>query len=191
MKPDFVVTAALLALVAAGAALVLWWSWPGPVDTVMVTPQSAPPPPVAAPEPQAAAAQPPAAATPPEPVSTLVLFAFDRAELTAAEAGKLDRLLAHLDLKTIRFEAVGHADRIGAAAYNRVLSQRRADAVKAYLVKSKRMPPEAVRTLAKGESEPASGDACVDMGPELRRNVELVECLQPDRRVEVTAVGAI
>jgi OOP family OmpA-OmpF porin len=53
----------------------------------------------------------------------------------------------------------------------------------------KAVEPGAVRISARGELEPASGDACVDMGPETRRNAGLVECLQPDRRVEVTLIG--
>ena len=109
--------------------------------------------------------------------------------LRKAEAAKLDRLLAKVSVKAVRLEAVGHADRIGPAGYNLGLSRRRADAVKAYLMK-KEVDPGAVRTEAKGELEPASGDECVGMGPELRRNTGLVKCLQPDRRVELTVLGA-
>jgi OOP family OmpA-OmpF porin len=115
-----------------------------------------------------------------------VLFEFDRAVLRDAEGDKLERLLAGPRAKALRIDAVGHADRIGPAAYNLRLSQRRADAVKSYLLKKKEIGPAAVRTSARGELEPASGDACVGMGAEIRRNLGLVECLQPDRRVEVS-----
>src|SRR5687767_9416632 len=88
-----------------------------------------------------------------EPMAASLLFGFDRVELSAAEGAKLDRLLAGLRAKKLRLAAVGHADRIGPASYNQRLSQRRADAVKAYLV-GKEVDPGSVGTSAKGEREP-------------------------------------
>jgi OOP family OmpA-OmpF porin len=35
-----------------------------------------------------------------------------------------------------------------------------------------------------------TGEACTKLGPEKRKNRKLVECLQPDRRVEITLVAA-
>ena len=122
----------------------------------------------------------------PEPASASLLFEFDRAVLQASEAAKLDKVVEILRAKGLRrLDAVGHADRIGDARYNQRLSERRAEAVKAYLVERK-IDAAAVQTSALGEHEALSGDACTDMGPERRRNAALVECLQPDRRVELT-----
>jgi OOP family OmpA-OmpF porin len=45
-----------------------------------------------------------------------------------------------------------------------------------------------IRTEAKGESESATGDTCSNMGAERRANRKLVECLQPDRRDQITLV---
>lgn len=190
MKSQFFVLAVVVAVLAAAVLLVLWLQKPDPLSgagvEALAERQAASAPPAVAP----AAQSPAAPAAPLLPLSASLLFGFDRAELSAAEAAKLDRLLATLGAKAVRLEAVGHADRIGPASYNLRLSQRRADAVKAYLVK-KRIDPLAVRTGAKGEREPASGDACVGMGPETRRNRGLVECLGPDRRVELTVLGTI
>ena len=63
-------------------------------------------------------------------------FRHNSAELTAASSATLDAaakvLVDHPDL---RIEIGGHTDNSGTPEYNRGLSQRRADAVKAYLVK--------------------------------------------------------
>ena len=77
----------------------------------------------------------------------------------------------------------GHADRIGTETYNQKLSQRRADAVKAYLVEQG-IDAKRVETDAKGESEPVV--SCDDVkGKVSGKNRKLVECLQPNRRVMV------
>jgi len=77
----------------------------------------------------------------------------------------------------------GHADRIGTAKYNQKLSERRAAAVKNYLV-SQGVEASRLESAAKGESEPVVD--CKDVkGAENRRNKKLVECLQPNRRVVV------
>lgn len=132
---------------------------------------------------------PPAPVTPKvEPVTASVLFDFDRSAVRSAEASKLDDLSAKFKGGGFdRLEATGHADRIGSDAYNQALSERRAEAVRTYLV-GKGVDTARIRTGAKGESESATGDACRNMGAERRRNQKLVDCLQPDRRVQVTLV---
>lgn len=182
MKPDAIVIGAVLVAVTAAALLVIWLQRDDPLDRAIVQGLAGPQPASAPPAIPTASTPPPPAASADEPLSASVLFEFDRALLRQTETAKLDRLLQG-GFK--RIEAIGHADRIGPAAYNMRLSERRAQAVKAYLV-GRNVDPAAVRTSAKGELEPASGDACVDMRPETRRNVGLVRCLQPDRRVEVT-----
>jgi OOP family OmpA-OmpF porin len=77
----------------------------------------------------------------------------------------------------------GHADRIGSEKYNQNLSERRAAAVKDYLV-SQGIDAGRLESAAKGESEPVVD--CKDVkGRESRNNKKLVECLQPNRRVMV------
>jgi OOP family OmpA-OmpF porin len=190
MKPDALTIGAVLVAVAAVALFVIWLQQDDPPGRAVVQglagpqPESAPP---AIPAPSA----PPPVARAAKPIFASVLFEFDRAVLRETEAAKLDRLLANLKANGLqRLDATGHADRIGPAAYNMKLSRRRAEVVKAYLV-GKDIDGAAVRISARGELEPASGDACVDMGQETRRNAGLVECLQPDRRVEVTLIGGV
>lgn len=77
----------------------------------------------------------------------------------------------------------GHADRIGTDDYNQRLSERRANAVKDYLV-SEGIEAGRIQTAAKGESEPVV--ACTEIkGKENSKNKPLIACLQPNRRVVV------
>jgi OOP family OmpA-OmpF porin len=146
--------------------------------------------PAAAPAPAAAAAKPAAAAAP-KPAAQKVtlaadaLFDFNKADLRAEGKAKLDKLAT--DIKGIKLEviiAVGHADRIGTDAYNQKLSEKRAEAVKAYLV-SKGVEPNRVYTEGKGKKQPVTkADQC--KGPKSKK---VMDCLQPDRRVEIEVIG--
>jgi outer membrane protein OmpA-like peptidoglycan-associated protein len=66
-----------------------------------------------------------------------VLFAFDKAEVTAKAGDRLRRLAAKLQAEaaggTVRIE--GHTDDQGSDAYNQGLSQRRAEAVRSALAR--------------------------------------------------------
>jgi OOP family OmpA-OmpF porin len=148
---------------------------------------------VAAPAPAAPAPAPkPAPIVPVAERVTLsadVLFAFDKAVLTEPGRKILDDLVAKA--QSIALEVVigiGHADRIGSAAYNQGLSVRRAVAVKSYFV-AKGIPENRVYAEGKGETQPVTGDKCRNMGRENGRNAKLVACLQPDRRVEIEVIG--
>jgi OOP family OmpA-OmpF porin len=182
MRLEAIVVGTLLAVLAITGLVVIWQA-PDPFDRAVVEGLAGPQPFVAGPPVAQAAAAPRRAA---EPFSAMLHFAFDSAELSGSQVAKLDDMLTRLQAKGVRVEVIGHADRIGAATYNRRLSERRAAAVKAYLVE-KEVAAEAVHALGRGELEPASGDACFDLGPETRRNAALVSCLQRDRRVEVSA----
>jgi OOP family OmpA-OmpF porin len=143
----------------------------------------------AAPAKPAAPAPAPAAA--PKPAAQKVtlaadaLFDFNKAVLRPEGKAKLDKLAN--DIKGIKLEviiAVGHADRFGSDAYNQKLSEKRAEAVKAYLV-SKGVEPNRVYTEGKGEKQPVTKpDQC--KGPKSKK---VVDCLQPDRRVEIEVIG--
>ena len=123
-----------------------------------------------------------------EPLTATVLFDYKRSELRSGEAPKLDELTAKLKGRAFdSLGAIGHADRIGSVKYNLLLSKRRAEAVRTYLV-GKGVDAKRIRTEAKGEGEPVTDDACKNMGPENRKNQKLIECLQRDRRVEIELV---
>lgn len=186
MRLDAVVVGGVVLIVAVVALVVILIQRADLTDSELIEalggpqPAAAPPP---APMPVAA----PAPLEPLPPSAIAVYFDFDRAELPAAESAKLARML---EGQFKRIVAVGHADRLGPAAYNHNLSQRRADSVRDYLVRNK-IDAAIVHTSAKGELEPVSGDACMGMGPQRRVNRALVDCLQPDRRVDVTFVRGL
>ena len=112
------------------------------------------------------------------------LFNFDKSAIRADQRAKLDEFVSGLGgTRYDSIDVVGHADRIGQDAYNQKLSERRAAAVKAYLVK-KGVPSDKIRNEGRGESESVTGDAC-----NKARGKALISCLQPDRRVDVSVSG--
>ena len=146
-------------------------------------------PPMAAAPAKAAPAPAPAGA--PKPAAQKVTFAadalfdFDKADLRPEGKAKLDKLTD--DIKGIKLEvilAVGHTDRIGEDAYNQKLSERRAAAVKTYLV-GKGVETNRVYTEGKGEKQPVTKpDQCKGA-----KSKKVIDCLQPDRRVEIEVIG--
>ena len=162
-------------------------------------PKPAPPPPPkpAAVEPRAVPAPPPPApvAKPepkPEPkkpaivnLASTELFEFNKAVLTADARKKLDdEVIAKLrELSDVRHINVsGHADRLGSAQYNQRLSERRAAAVRAYIV-SKGVDAGRVQTAGFGNTQPVK--SC----PDQKDRKTLIECLTPNRRVVVEVQG--
>ncbi|MHB1619190.1 MAG: OmpA family protein [Sulfuricella sp.] len=150
-------------------------------------------------EPKIAEAEAPAAAPAPVPVvgpekaafvpitlQAETLFDFDKSTVRADGKKKLDEEVVDKMKEYPQVEVVlvtGYADRIGTVAYNQKLSQRRADAVKAYLV-GQGVEDKRIETAAKGESDPVV--SCDNVkGKVSGKNRKLVECLQPNRRVMV------
>ncbi len=134
----------------------------------------------------------PAPAPTPKPAAQKVtlaadaLFDFDKAVLRSEGMAKLDDVTGKL--KGMKLEviiAVGHTDRIGSDKYNQKLSEKRAEAVKAYLV-GKGVDANRVYTEGKGEKQSVTGDKC---GKSNAKSKKLIECLQPDRRVEIEVIG--
>ena len=116
-------------------------------------------------------------------MSADALFDFNKSVIKPDARGKLDDLVGKI--KGINLEvviAIGHADRIGSDAYNNKLSLRRADSVKAYLV-GKGIAANRIYTEGKGEKQPVKD--C----PAMKDRKKLIECLQPNRRVEIEVVG--
>lgn len=149
-----------------------------------------PPPPPAEPAPVPAEPEPK-----PEPIKLLpqkinfsadALFDFDKAVLRPNGQAMLDDLASTLegaDYDVILM--VGHTDRIGSDAYNQKLSERRAVAAKKYLV-GKGIAEDRIKTEGRGEKEPVTqpGDCKGKPGK------ALIQCLQPDRRVDVEVTGS-
>lgn len=113
------------------------------------------------------------------------LFDFNKATLRNEGKTKLDDVVAkanQLNLEVVI--AVGHADRIGSAAYNQKLSEKRAAAVKDYLV-AKGIPANRVYTEGKGSKQPVTkAGQCKGA-----KSAKVIACLQPDRRVDIEIIG--
>ncbi|MHB1619582.1 MAG: outer membrane beta-barrel protein [Sulfuricella sp.] len=148
---------------------------PAPEPVVVAPP---PPPPVAV--------GPEKAAFVPITLQAETLFDFDKSVLRADGKKKLDEEVVDKMKEYPQVEVIlvtGYADRIGTVAYNQKLSQRRADAVKAYLV-GQSVEGNRIETAAKGESDPVV--SCDNVKGKVNgKNRKLVECLQPNRRVMV------
>ncbi len=89
-------------------------------------------------------------------VALEVRFGFDSANLTATAKQVLDALGgALLDQQSadFSFRIEGHTDSVGSQAYNLSLSERRALAVKQYLIAEHGIPAARLQALGKGESE--------------------------------------
>ena len=86
------------------------------------------------------------------------LFDFDKSVLKPEGIAKLNDLIGKLkQINTEVIIVVGHTDNIGTAAYNKKLSVRRAEAVKAYFMKNG-IEASKVFTEGKGFAEPVASN---------------------------------
>lgn len=130
------------------------------------------------------ASESPPAVTPPPPSADKgpvrrfedVHFAFDKYNLTDYAKASLDgdaTTISSLATKypTLNVDVSGHTDWIGTDAYNQALSERRANAVKDYLVR-KGVETSRIRTFAYGESQPVAPNTTAE-GRALNRRAEI------------------
>lgn len=117
-------------------------------------------------------------------VSAEELFGYDKANLLAEGKAALDeaaaKIKANPEIKTVT--VTGHTDRIGSEAYNQKLSERRAKQVANYLA-AQGVDAGIISAVGKGESEP------VVQCDGNKATKKLIQCLQPNRRVEIKAEG--
>ena len=164
-----------------------------PEPVVMAPPPPPPPPPVVAPAPPPkviVVMQPP---PPPRKVvfssdtGTDALFDFGKSVVKPTGQRALDKFVA--DLQGAKYDVItitGHTDRIGSKAANMRLSERRAAAVKAYLVESAGIPADKISAKGVGSSEPMTKPGeCKGK----KATKKLVACLAPDRRVDAEVVA--
>ncbi|MEP2776679.1 MAG: OmpA family protein [Luteolibacter sp.] len=117
-----------------------------------------------------------------------LLFEFNRAELRESAKIGLMKLALLIDRNPNLYCWIeGHTDLIGSDEANILLSKRRAEAVKNYLVGSMRMNPERIITRGFGESDPlvASGDAD-RQAPNRRVEIRMRKTPPTDEPIKVT-----
>ncbi|MGY3915857.1 OmpA family protein [Aeromonas australiensis] len=120
-------------------------------------------------------------------LSSDVLFAFGKAELKQEGINALEDLYQQIvDVQPKDGSAVvmGYTDRIGSDASNQRLSEARAQTVADFLI-SKGLPADKVSILGNGASNPVTGNQC----DAIKAKAALIDCLGPDRRVEVRVTG--
>ncbi len=102
-----------------------------------------------------------------------VNFDHDSAKLRPGSLAILDNAAATLkEWGEVKVEVAGHADSINSDAYNRKLSQRRAEAVRAYLIK-KGVAADRLTAKGYGESKPVADNKTRE-GRAKNRRVELI-----------------
>jgi outer membrane protein OmpA-like peptidoglycan-associated protein len=154
-----------------GAGAILGASTGYLICRAMQKEEAPPPPPAAKPAPK------PAPAPAPAPVEEKIVlrgvnFDFDKADIRPDAAVILDEAASILNDNPGRSVSVaGHTDSVGADAYNQGLSERRAAAVKDYLV-GKGVDGSRLTTSGFGESSPIAANDTAD-GRALNRRVEL------------------
>ncbi|MCR4332618.1 MAG: OmpA family protein, partial [Sulfuricaulis sp.] len=116
-----------------------------------------------APKPAPVVAKP---APKPEPVVEKIslkagaLFDVSKADLNPAGKLELDAMVSKIKDNNTQIEQItitGHTDSAGASEYNRTLSERRAEAVKAYLV-SKGLSGDRIVTKGAGDAQPVASN---------------------------------
>lgn len=112
-----------------------------------------------------------------------VLFPFDSSKLSADGQSAVANVVQSANqLEEAEFEVYGYTDRIGSDAYNNKLSQKRADAVTTELQNN---GVTAKVSEGKGKANPVTGNKCDGV----KGRKALIDCLAPDRRVEVVVSG--
>lgn len=150
-------------------------SVPAPAP-VAVTPPPAPAPVVAPP--------PPAPKFEKYTLSATELFAFDSSAVNVPQP-KLQEIANAIKGPGAPEKIVitGYTDRIGSDQYNQKLSERRAQAVKDYIV-SQGVAADRLVAEGKGKADPVV--QCDD-----KNKADLIKCLAPNRRVEIDEVKIV
>ncbi len=119
-------------------------------------------------------------------LSADALFAFNKANLSSQGVSTVNNFAS--DLNQVSYNSVrvaGHTDPIGSDAYNQDLSERRAGTVQGQLV-TQGVPADRISAVGYGESQLKVTPAdCASA----KSKAALVDCYQPNRRVEVTVEG--
>lgn len=107
------------------------------------------------------------------------MFEWNSAVLTPEARARLDAEIIPkvAGVENVRFIVSGHSDRYGTVEYNREISEKRAEAVRAYLLE-KGVDAERIEVFGYGQTLPVK--SCPDA-----KGAALIDCLAPNRRVVV------
>jgi len=121
---------------------------------------------------------------PPQPMpkkislSSDAYFGFDKATLRPDAEDKLNQIVQMIQgTKNTRIQITGYTDPIGSDRYNQTLSQRRAQAVRDYLV-NHGIEPSVIAADGRGEQDLVA--TCPG-----KTGQALIQCYQPNRRTEI------
>lgn len=117
-----------------------------------------------------------------------LIFEFNRAELRESAKVGLMKLALLIDKNPGLYCWIeGHTDLVGGDDFNIQLSQKRADAVKEYLVGSMRMDPERIITRGFGKTQPLvlQGDSD-QQAPNRRVEIKMRKTPPPNQPVKIT-----
>ena len=113
---------------------------------------------------------------PTESLTVHVNFDTNKSVIKKSDMAELEKLEAFVrKYQACKFEVNGYTDSTGPEAFNQGLSERRADAVKAYII-SKGGNPDRVTTAGHGESDPVGDNATAKGRAENRRAVVEAYC---------------
>lgn len=160
---------------------------PPPPEPPKPAPPSPPPPPPEPPKPTPPPSPPPAPpkpapprpAPPPPPPKVIdrmvleILFDFDKATLTKAGLSELQKAVAFVKkYPGAKIRVDGYTCNMGSDAYNLKLSERRANAVKNYLIKEAGVESSKITVFGHGKADPVA-DNRTRQGRAKNRRVEI------------------
>ncbi len=101
----------------------------------------------------------------------VIYFAYDSDVLVPSETANLDKIAAYLKQNpSLGLVIEGHCDNRGTDEYNRALGERRANAIRAYLVKQG-VPDNSLKTVSFGKDKPAVDGSGENIWKQNRRGV--------------------
>ena len=102
-----------------------------------------------------------------------IYFDFNQATIKSESNPELKILKEMLDASpTMKIEIGGHTDYVGTAEYNKILSQKRAQAVVNYLIQHGGISSDRIRAVGYGKEHPLASNDDEDEGRELNRRTE-------------------
>jgi len=109
-------------------------------------------------------------------IDAAVLFGFDSAELSVDGKAVIDERIDEYGgrvERTAETKVVGHTDSTGPEAYNRLLSERRAQAIADYLQSQNKVSDTDIEVVGMGESSPIASNDTRE-GRALNRRVDIL-----------------